>query len=567
MEIQSELFLKVISDITSQYSKIHKSKYLEKGEYAIIDQGQNFIAGYTNDKSKISSLDLPLIIFGDHTRVLKYVDFPIAIGADGVKVLSVKKDKLHPLFAYYFLKTLDIPNAGYSRHFKFLKKKKISFPKSLDDQKRIAIVLSDCESLIYKRKESISLLDDLLKSTFIEMFGNPVNNDKKWKTEPLNKICDVGSSRRVFVEDLLDDGIPFFRGTEIGKLAEGQKIKSKLFISNDHYLHLKEQTGVPKIGDLLLPSICPDGRIYMVTNSQPFYFKDGRVLWIKVDIKKINPVYLMFFLKELFLRNYNKIASGATFEELKIVALKKINISKPSITLQNKFVEKFEKIEALKQDYQTHLEELENLYGSLSQQAFKGELNVSKVPLLETISFSTDFNEILEDFKKTMGDGTKIYNLEGENNFNQNETSNAGSLEIPIEENKIPLVSKKDLERLKTKPIKKRDITEISLADYYGIPLEIQFKRENIDFDFISDDLFYQFLLKDHFKDQAFTSQDLFQKLNNYFYNKGNIDFDNEKWKSIIFQFLDSKPPLLKQIFDERDNTVKLKLTDEAYKA
>lgn len=247
---------------------------------------------------------------------------------------------------------------------------------SLQEQIRIAEILTQAENLISQRKENIDLLDELLKSTFLEMFGDPVKNERGIKIAKLGKICDVNSSRRVFVEQLVTEGIPFYRGTEIGKLAEGYKIIPALFITKEHFLKLKEQTDVPKIGDLLMPSICPDGRIYIVSDNNPFYFKDGRVLWIKVNNEIINSKYLMFFLKELFLKKYNSIASGTTFAELKIVALKSINITIPSVVLQNQFAAIVEKVEFLKSENQASLRELENMYGVLSQKAFKGELNI-----------------------------------------------------------------------------------------------------------------------------------------------------------------------------------------------
>lgn len=247
---------------------------------------------------------------------------------------------------------------------------------SLNDQLHIANLLSKAENLIAQRKESIRLLDEFLKSTFLEMFGEPVTNPKGWKLKTLDKISNVGSSKRVFVEELVESGIPFFRGTEIGQLGEGKNVTPTLYITQEHFEELKSHTGVPVIGDLLMPSICPDGRIFRVVNIESFYFKDGRVLWVKPDQNIVNSFYLHNTLKRLFITNYNKIASGTTFAELKIVALKKIQVPMPPIELQTQFAQIVEKIEALKTQYQQSLQELEHLYGSLSQKAFRGELRV-----------------------------------------------------------------------------------------------------------------------------------------------------------------------------------------------
>jgi type I restriction enzyme, S subunit len=244
----------------------------------------------------------------------------------------------------------------------------------LADQKRIAKILDAADALRTKRRESIAQLDTLLQSTFLDMFGDPVTNPMGWETNSLGVICEVGSSKRVFVKDLLDSGVPFYRGTEIGKLGEGKTIDPQLFISREHYDRLKSEAGVPKRGDLLMPSICPDGRIFSVQNNEPFYFKDGRVLWVKVDGAQINSIFLRHHLKHLFAGNYNKIASGTTFAELKIFALKGLSIQVPPVAQQNGFAAIVESIEQQKATQRVHLAELDTLFASLQQRAFNGSL-------------------------------------------------------------------------------------------------------------------------------------------------------------------------------------------------
>jgi type I restriction enzyme S subunit len=206
------------------------------------------------------------------------------------------------------------------------------------------------------------------------MFGNPVRNEMDWKKIKLESVCEVCSSKRVFVEELVEKGIPFYRGTEIGQLSEGKKIMPRLFITKEHYEKLKKDTGIPKIGDLLLPSICPDGRIYEVPHDAPFYFKDGRVLWIKVDRAAIDSVYLKKLLKAIFYIDYSKIASGTTFAELKIFALKKIEILLPPISLQNRFGIITQNIQLQMEQLKQQADESDNLFQSLLQRAFKGDL-------------------------------------------------------------------------------------------------------------------------------------------------------------------------------------------------
>jgi type I restriction enzyme S subunit len=176
------------------------------------------------------------------------------------------------------------------------------------------------------------------------------------------------------VDELVDTGVPFYRGTEIGQLAEGQIVQPRLFITQEHFKRLEAQTGRPRKGDLLLPSICPDGRIYVVKDEKPFYFKDARVLWIKVDGNRIDGVYLKHYLKQLFLTNYPKIASGTTFAELKIVVLQNLDIHAAPLVLQRRFAAIVESIERQKDCYDRQRAQLDNLFSSLQHRAFAGAL-------------------------------------------------------------------------------------------------------------------------------------------------------------------------------------------------
>lgn len=169
------------------------------------------------------------------------------------------------------------------------------------------------------------------------MFGESRANPKGWNIIKLGQLADVGSSKRVFVEELRNDGIPFYRGTEVGALAEGQLITPELYITEQHYRALIKATGAPAKGDLLMPSICSDGRIWLVDTDAPFYFKDGRVLWIHPTSRELDSRYLQHVLKEKIMTDYSSIASGTTFAELKIFALKALCVIVPPLELQNQF--------------------------------------------------------------------------------------------------------------------------------------------------------------------------------------------------------------------------------------
>lgn len=241
---------------------------------------------------------------------------------------------------------------------------------TIEQQKTIAEKFKKLEQLISLRKQQITKLDALVKAWFVEMFGDCKTNPKNWKTKALEKIANVGSSKRVFVEELQDSGIPFYRGTEIGALAEKKAVKPELFITEEHYKQLCEATGKPQKGDLLMPSICPDGRIWIVDTDEPFYFKDGRVLWVHLTSANYNSVFLLYTLKDRIMTDYASIASGTTFAELKIFALKKCKIFDVPLELQNQFANFVERVDQQKQTVQQSLEKLELMKKALMQEYF-----------------------------------------------------------------------------------------------------------------------------------------------------------------------------------------------------
>lgn len=124
----SDDFNKYCKDITSLATKIPAGEYLNEGCVAIYDQGQdNVIAGYTNLSEGICN-SYPVVLFGDHSRVVKYINEPFFIGADGVKIISVKTKDIIPEFLFYDLLYHNIPNTGYNRHFKYVKMLKLTVP-------------------------------------------------------------------------------------------------------------------------------------------------------------------------------------------------------------------------------------------------------------------------------------------------------------------------------------------------------------------------------------------------------------------------------------------------------
>lgn len=182
--------------------KIKQKDYLEEGKYPVVDQGQELVGGYFNDKSLVVPNEPPYIIFGDHTKVIKYINFNFIPGADGVKVLKPNNGIDHKFF-YYQLFTIKIPNKGYARHFQFLEKEKFKIPPP-SEQQAIVSKIEQLFSELDKGKQQLELAQQQLKVYRQAVLkwafeGKLTNKDVKdgelpagWK---LMKLKDLGEWR------------------------------------------------------------------------------------------------------------------------------------------------------------------------------------------------------------------------------------------------------------------------------------------------------------------------------------------------------------------------------------
>jgi len=183
IEWKQKRFMECLVPVSFERLKqVQANSYLKEGKYPVVDQGQNLIAGWTNDESKIIRKNLPLIIFGDHTRIFKYVDFPFALGADGTKLIKPKQDEFSTRFFYYCLLTLNIPERGYNRHYKLLKEQVIHYP-SFAEQQKIAAVLFKIQQAIEVQESIIEKMRELKKSSLHHVFTHGLREEKLRETE------------------------------------------------------------------------------------------------------------------------------------------------------------------------------------------------------------------------------------------------------------------------------------------------------------------------------------------------------------------------------------------------
>jgi len=162
-------FEQSLSRKRTRVGKMKQGEYQPFGKYPIIDQGKNFIAGYTDQEELVYQGPLPVIIFGDHTRIWKFVDFPFVCGADGTKVLLPNTELYDPLFLFYAYLQLEIPSRGYNRHYPLLREKFLPLP-PLAEQRAIAYVLRAVQEAQEATERVIAAARELKKSLMRHLF-------------------------------------------------------------------------------------------------------------------------------------------------------------------------------------------------------------------------------------------------------------------------------------------------------------------------------------------------------------------------------------------------------------
>ena len=280
-------------------------------------------------------------------------------------------------FLYYYLQCYHWVGSnkavmGTTLNKATISKQYISIP-PLSTQLAIVSELDKINELIRLKKEQLKDFDNLAQSLFYEMFGDPVENEKGWEVKKLGDVCEVTSAKRVFIDEVVESGVPFIRGTELtalSKLVPGEKMDYTLFITYEHYERLKAITGVPKIGDLLIPSINADGIVWMVDTEDPLYFKDGRVLWVHVNHEYYNSIAIQKLMNVL-IKNVFTSMGGATFAELKLFVLRNMNVPTPPLSVQDAFSEKIKQIDAQKLQVKKSIQDLETLLASRMQYWFE----------------------------------------------------------------------------------------------------------------------------------------------------------------------------------------------------
>lgn len=224
MNIVTRSFGELVRDVSAGSPRVPQSEYLPTGRYPIIDQGQGSIAGYTDDERLLSTVDLPTLVFGDHTRRLKYVDTPFAVGADGVKLLQPSAE-LDVRYAFHFLRSIHLPNAGYSRHYKFLKEVMIPLLE-LPEQRRVAAILDRVDDLRDKRDSTPPKLSSVVASALDSLM-----RDSGYSYKRLGDVAETtsGGTPSRSVKENFGGGIPWVKSSEV---AQGVVVETEESITS-----------------------------------------------------------------------------------------------------------------------------------------------------------------------------------------------------------------------------------------------------------------------------------------------------------------------------------------------
>ena len=328
-------FLEIFENQTRFGHKIYVPQYLPVGKYPIVDQSKKMICGFYNDDYGLYT-NVPCIIFGDVTREFKYIDFPCFLGADGAVILKVTNPAYDTKYMYYYLLTRNVPNTGYNRHYKFLKDLLFKEEK-LAKQKKIVQILDSINEHISLEKVAITKYNEIVKSRFNEMFGDPIKNGKKYKTVPLSLLAPFNTVRNAAPISehtwLLNlDMVESNTGRVISKMRTSKVDGSTCEFDTDCVLYSKLRPYLNKV-------VVPDEA----------GFCTSEMVVLRCNPASINRYFLASLLRhQSFVDYINSKTAGSKMPRASMDILRKFPVLLPDIQSQNAFASFVEKADKLK---------------------------------------------------------------------------------------------------------------------------------------------------------------------------------------------------------------------------
>ncbi|NLJ06697.1 MAG: hypothetical protein GX437_03390 [Sphingobacteriales bacterium] len=357
-------FSETCDSISLNGIKIKQKDYQQKGKYPVIDQGQELIGGYFDKDELVVEGDPPFIIFGDHTKVMKFVNFKFIAGADGVKVLK-PFEFLNPKLFFYFLHCINLPDKGYARHYQFLGKAEFPIP-PLPEQHRIVAKIEELFSSLDKGIESLKTAQQqlkvyrqaVLKWAFEGRFTHPNVKEGElpegWISTTLGDIISISSGTGLTKANRSDEGEYLVYG--------GNGITGK----HKEYLFEEEKVIIGRVG-------VHCGNIHI---TKPKSWITDNAFVVSFDEESIDLKFLHHLLKVC---NLNKYASSTAQPVISQGKLYPIEISYPkNKSEQQLIVSEIEKrlsvADKLEESIATALQQAEALRQSILKKAFEGKL-------------------------------------------------------------------------------------------------------------------------------------------------------------------------------------------------
>lgn len=363
---------------TDSKKKIKQKDYLEEGNYPIVDQGRDLIGGYTNDDKLIIYIKKPIIVFGDHTRCIKYINFDFVQGADGTKILEPKKIFLEKYF-YYAFKNINIPSLGYRRHYPMFNKLKIQIA-PINEQQRI---VNRIESLFTKLDRAKKLIENTLAQfeqnkmailhkaftgelTVKWRKENNINEKNFFNKVKLKNVIKLISGRDVSVSLCNDKsiGIPYILGASNIK-------DNKFFIER----WIENPVVVSEKNDILLSVKGTIGKLYLQKEEK---INISRQIMALRALNDLNTHYLYYFLLrecERLKFEGNGLIPGISRKDILDlnILLPTLEEQQEIVNILDKLLAKYNKIKNLEQQ----LEKIELLKKAILAKAFRGELGTN----------------------------------------------------------------------------------------------------------------------------------------------------------------------------------------------
>ena len=352
---------------------VNNDNYSNDYKIPVLTAGKSFILGYTNEMNNIFD-NLPAIIFDDFTTAFHYVDFPFKVKSSAMKILNPVKDKADLKYLFYKMQTISIDKDLHKRYWiSKYSQIQISLP-DLKTQQKITSILDKADNLRQYNKQLIEKYDALMQSLFLDMFGDPMRNEKGWKVKNGNEYCHKISVGVVIrpASYYVDKGVIALRSLNIK--PNRIDLKDLVYFSkvNSETTLAKSQL---KTDDVVIIRTGSTGTATIIPKELNNCNCIDLII-TRPNKSIINPLYLVYFFNSE--RGKNIVSGhevGGIQKHFNIGSIKSLKIPIPPINFQNKFAERVQLIETQKKKAEEALEKSEALFQSLLQKSFKGELN------------------------------------------------------------------------------------------------------------------------------------------------------------------------------------------------